>query len=352
MPCGIIRHVIDKCELCPRRCGKRPGFCGAGQVPRVFRWGPHFGEEPPLTGERGSGCVFFSRCTMKCLYCQNSPWSWRGEGADKTIPELTEIFRELAVKDRVENWNLVSPTPYLPFIREAVQPLFDEGIRLPFVWNSSGYERVETLEEYSDLCDWALFDLRYSRNETALAASAAPGYVEAARAAVKWAWEREVKVKGEGEQRNLSTCAFGLQKESNHHCSPSPLTFTSNLHCSRRPSAISLRSIAPLTFTSHLIVRILVLPGHADEAIENLAWLATEVSNEVPVSVMSQFTPAYKALETPPFNRGVTEEEYASVTEAAADFGFENGWIQGIGAADPKLALLGENMPSDHGVVR
>ena len=267
---------------------------------------------------------------MKCLYCQNSPWSWQGKGVDKTIPELTEIFRELAVKDKVENWNLVSPTPYLPFIREAVKPLFDEGIRLPFVWNSSGYERVETLEEYRDLCDWALFDLRYSRNETALAASGAPGYVEASRAAVRWAWEREVKVKGEGERRNLSTCSSGQpEKDSNHRCSPSPLTFT-----------------------SHLIVRILVLPGHAEEAIENLAWLATELSNEIPVSVMSQFTPAYKALETPPFNRGVTEEEYETVAEAAADFGFENGWTQGFGAADPKLALLGENMSADHGSVR
>ena len=289
------------CELCPRRCGKRPGFCGAGDGPRVFRWGPHFGEEPPLVGAGGSGCVFFSRCTMKCLYCQNSPWSWRGEGVDKTIPELTQIFRDLAVKDKVENWNLVSPTPYLPYIREAVEPLFKEGIRLPFVWNSSGYERVETLEEYRELCDFGLFDLRYSRDETALAASGTPDYVEHARAAVKWLWNRTV------EQSN----------------NPNNRT----------------------------IVRILVLPGHADEAIENLAWLATELSNEIPVSVMSQFTPAYKALETPPYDRGVTEEEYASVTEAAADFGFEHGWIQGFAAADPKLALLGENMTPDHGTV-
>lgn len=284
------------CSLCPRKCNAEPGrgFCGAGAGPRVFRWGPHFGEEPPLTGERGSGCVFFSRCTMKCLYCQNSPWSWRGEGVDKTIPELTAIFRELAVADRVENWNLVSPTPYLPFIREAVKPLGDEGIRLPFVWNSSGYERVETLEEYRELCDWALFDLRYSRNETALLASATPGYVEAARAAVRWAFAKD---------------------------------------------------------PSHLIVRLLVLPGHAEEAVENLAWLATELSNEIPVSVMSQFTPAYKALTVPPFDRGVTSEEYESVTEAAADFGFEHGWIQGFGAADPKLSLLGENMSPEHGAV-
>lgn len=280
------------CELCPRKCGKRPGYCGAGEVPRVFRWGPHFGEEPPITGERGSGCVFFSRCTMKCLYCQNSPWSWKGEGRDLTIPELTAIFRDLAVRDKVENWNLVSPTPYLPFIREAVQPLFKEGIRLPFVWNSSGYERVETLEEYKELCDWALFDLRYASDKTAVAASQAPDYVAASRAAVKWAWEK-----------------------------------------------------------TDTIVRVLVLPGHAEEAIENLAWLATEVSKEVPVSIMAQYTPAYKALETPPFDRAVTEEEYESVTEAAADFGFENGWIQGYEASDPKLALLGENMSAEHGVV-
>ena len=297
---------FDVCELCPRKCGKRPGYCGAADLPRVFRWGPHFGEEPPITGERGSGCVFFSRCTMKCLYCQNSPWSWKGEGVDKTIPELTAIFRELAVKDKVENWNLVSPTPYLPFIREAVQPLFKEGIRLPFVWNSSGYERVETLEEYKDLCDWALFDLRYSNNETAVKASSAPGYVEASRAAVRWAFERQ----------NSSALNLNLQPQ---------------------PS---------------LIVRVLVLPGHADEAIENLAWLATELSNEIPVSIMAQYTPAYKALETPPFDRPVTKEEYESVTEAAADFGFENGWIQGYEASDPKLALLGENMSADHGTVK
>ena len=286
--------------MCPRRCAVRrfvaggvPGFCGALDAPRVFRWGPHFGEEPPLVGKGGSGCVFFSRCTMKCLYCQNSPWSWRGKGEDKSIAELTEIFRELAVKDGCANWNLVSPTPYLPFIREAVAPLLAEGVRLPFVWNSSGYERVETLEEYGDLCDWALFDLRYSRDATAMRLSQAPDYVAASRAAVKWAWE------------------------------------------GRRG----------------LIVRILVLPGLADEAIENLAWLATEVSNEVQVSLMAQYTPAYRALEVPPLDRPVTKDEYESVVGAAEDFGFANGWIQDYAASDPKLALLGENMPVGHGPV-
>ncbi len=215
-----------------------------------------------------------------------------------SVAELTAILRDLACRDKVGNWNLVSPTPYLPYIREAAHALAAEGTRLPFVWNSSGYERVETLEEYSELCDWALFDLRYSRDETAVAASAAPGYVAASRAAVRWAWGRN-----------------GGRDDGG------------------------------------LIVRILVLPGHADEAIESLAWLATELSNEVQVSVMSQYTPAYRARETPPFDRGVTEEEYETVAEAAADFGFCNGWTQGFGAADPKLAFLGENMSSEHGTV-
>ena len=293
--------TLGLCELCPHRCaadrfgGLRPGFCGALGKPRVFRWGPHFGEEPPITGERGSGCVFFSRCTMKCLYCQNSPWSWKGAGEDKSIDELAGIFRSLVLEDKVENINLVSPTPYLPFIREAAHAIKKEGIDIPYVWNSSGYERVEVLEEYSELCDWALFDLRYSREETARRLSAAPGYVDASRAAVRWAYGKP-----------------GVD----------------------------------------LIVRILVLPGHHEEAIENLAFLATELGNEVKVSVMSQFTPAYKALETPPLDRSVTEDEYEEVVEAAEDFGFENGWIQGYEASDPKLALLGENMTENHGVVK
>ncbi|MBQ8112871.1 MAG: radical SAM protein, partial [Kiritimatiellae bacterium] len=186
--------MIPRCELCPRRCGVDRsagalGFCQAGTAPRVFRWGPHFGEEPPICGPSGSGAVFFSRCTMKCLYCQNSPWSWKGEGEDVPVERLTSILRELAVDDGCANWNLVSPTPYLPFIRSAAKPILDDGIRLPFVWNSSGYESAETLAAYRDLCDVALFDLRYAEESTARAASSAPGYVAASRAAVKWAWD-------------------------------------------------------------------------------------------------------------------------------------------------------------------
>lgn len=285
------------CQLCPRRCGKRPGYCGAGECARVFRWGPHFGEEPPLTGEHGSGCVFFSRCTMRCVYCQNSPWSWRGAGEDKTVDGLKAILRTLAVEDQCENWNLVSPTPYLPFIREAAAGLKSEGVKLPFVWNSSGYERVETLREYRELCDFALFDLRYASDATALKYSAAPNYVATARAALE--------------------CVAG-----------------------------------ELCGLDRTICRILVLPGHHEEAIENLAWVAATLGPDAMVSVMAQYTPAYLAQAIPPLDRKVTAEEYAEVAEAAEDFGLVRGWVQDLAAADPELALLGENMGAGHGPVK
>ena len=302
--------MIPRCELCPRRCGVDRsagalGFCQAGTAPRVFRWGPHFGEEPPICGPSGSGAVFFSRCTMKCIYCQNSPWSWRGEGRDIAVAELTSILRDLAVKHRCANWNLVSPTPYLPAIRAAAAPLLAEGVRLPFVFNSSGYERPETLAEYYDLCDIALVDLRYAEDATARAASSAPGYVDVSRATVKHLWN-----------------ALG-----------------------------PLDSDEPGGATRGVIVRVLVLPGHSEEAIENLAWLAAECSPRVHVSVMSQYAPAFQALDTPPFDRVVTEEEYAEVAEAAADFGFENGWIQGFESRDASSDLVGENMTPGEGAV-
>jgi len=298
------------CQLCPRRCmadraNGSIGFCRAHDGLRVFRWGPHFGEEPPICGERGSGAVFFSRCTMKCIYCQNSPWSWRGEGRDIQIAQLADILRDLAVKHKCANWNLVSPTPYLPYIRTAAVSLAAEGIRLPFVWNSSGYERVETLEEYRDLCDIALVDLRYSRDVTARSASEAPEYVKASRAAVKHLW---------------------------NELGP-------------------LDSDEPGKATRGVIVRLLVLPGLADEAVENLAWLAAECSSDVHVSIMSQYAPAFKARSMPPFDRTVTEEEYTSVTEAAADFGFTRGWIQGFESRDPSSDLVGENMTPGEGAV-
>jgi putative pyruvate formate lyase activating enzyme len=243
---------------------------------------------------------------MKCIYCQNSPWSWKGEGKDLTIRELTDIFRTLACTHKCENWNLVSPTPYLPFIREAVAPLKKEGISLPFVFNSSGYERVETLKEYSDLCDIALVDLRYSNDKTALEASAAGNYVKTARETLKYLWEH-----------------LGLL-DSDSCDNPAK---------------------------RGVICRILVLPGHAEEAVENLEWIANELSNQMHVSIMSHYAPAYIANEREPWNRVLWEEEYDKVTQAACDMGFDNGWIQSYESRDQSSDLVGENMTSGEGVV-
>ena len=367
---------MSLCRLCPRECGVdraagRLGFCRAPAGPRLFRWGPHFGEEPPLVGKGGSGCIFFSACTMKCLYCQNSPWSWRGGGEDVGVDRLSQVMRELAVKYGCANWNLVSPTPYLPYIREAAKPLADEGIRLPFVYNTSGYERLETLDEYSDLCDIALIDLRYSRNDTAIAASAAPRYVEASRAALRHLFSR-LGVLSFGDSSSGDFSHKGQERQDFSHKEQERQEIS---HKGQERQEISHKGqerqerggvgngdspcenrmengdSPDITAKKGVIVRILVLPGHAEEAVENLAWISTELTNEIHVSVMSQYTPSYMAKEKSPWNRGVTEDEYSLVTEAAADFGFENGWIQGFESRNPGAALLGENMAPGEGAV-
>lgn len=256
-----------------------------------------------MTGTRGSGTVFFSRCTMRCIYCQNHPWSQGGAGRDMTVAELTEVFRGLAERG-CHNWNLVSPTPWLPQIREAVFPLFRAGIRLPFVYNTSGFEAEEALERFAELADVALCDLRYASAESAGEGSGAPGYVAAARRAFLWFWNRlgPLETDGDGAARRGVIC------------------------------------------------RLLALPGRVGEAVANLEWLAREAGTGVSVSVMAQYTPLHKARGRPGWDRRITREEYAALTEAVGDLGFENGWIQDFGNEDPG-DLLGQDMPAGDGAV-
>jgi putative pyruvate formate lyase activating enzyme len=299
---------LSPSRLCPRaggadRLSGGAGYCRAGASPRVFRYGPHFGEEPPVSGTRGSGTVFFSRCTLRCLYCQNHPWSQAGGGDDLTVEALRDIFRQLARKG-CHNWNLVSPTPWLPQIREAVAPLLRAGNALPFVYNTSGFEAPETLAAFSELADIALIDLRYAAAETAAEGSDAGAYVEAARAALRGFWDR---------LGPLETDADGIARRG-------------------------------------VICRLLALPGRVSEAVANLEWLARTVGSGIHVSVMSQYRPVYRALQTPGWDRRVSEEEYALLVEAAADLGFENGWIQAFDGEAP-ADLLGQNMPAGEGAV-
>ena len=299
-------NSLPPCELCPRRCradrgAGAIGYCRAGAKARVYRWGPHSGEEPPISGTRGSGTVFFSHCTLSCLYCQNHPWSQGDRGETYDTAGLAGILRELADAG-CHNWNLVTPTPWLPQIRAAADTVRDGGASLPFVYNTSGFERIETVSEYRDLLDIVLTDLRYACADTASEASGARAYVECARSFLKWSCENVGPLECDGE------------------------------------------GIA----TGGTICRILVLPGHADEAVANLEWMADNVGTDVAVSLMAQYTPVHRAAATSGWNRRITREEYDRVVERLDDLGFENGWVQELDDADPG-AFLGEDMAAGRG---
>ena len=228
-----------------------------------------------------------------------------GEGNEVGVDGLEKVFIELAGAG-CHNWNLVTPGPWLPFIREAAQRTEARGVRLPFVYNSSGYERVEVAQEYRGLMDIVLTDLRYSKSETAAEASFAPDYPVRAREFVKWSCE---------EVGSLATDGDGIA-------------------------------------TRGVIVRVLVLPGRAHEAVENLEWMARNVGTDVAVSLMSQYTPVHRALETPGWDKTVGEDEYEWVVERLDDLGFETGWVQEFGANSAEDDLLGCNMPRSGGVAK
>lgn len=277
------------------------GWCRSGSDLRVFRWGPHFGEEPPISGTGGAGTIFFSHCTLGCLFCQNYPWSQECRGEDMTPARLGQIMAELAQKG-CHNWDLVSPTPWLPLVRDALRQKPDSDKKLPFVYNSSGFELPETLDEYSDLVDVALTDLRYSSPDLAAAASGSREYVDMARKALYW----------------FCTHLGPLDTDDN---------------------GIARRGV---------ICRLLVLPGHPEEAVENLRWIADNIGPELSVSIMSQYTPAWRAVGNGDWGRKVTEREYGIVTDEAERLGFENGWIQPYEAADDD-SLLGCEMTAGEG---
>lgn len=200
------------------------------------------------------------------------------------------------------NWDLVSPTPWLPLIREAVSLIPDSDKTLPFVYNSSGFESLDTLDEYSDLIDIALTDLRYSTPELAKVASGSAEYVDTARKALYW----------------YCTHLGPLETDDED---------------------IAMRGV---------ICRLLVLPGHPEEAVNNLRWIADNIGPELCVSIMSQYTPAWRAVGNGEWGRKVTEAEYGIVTEEAERLGFETGWIQPFESADDN-SLLGCEMSAGEG---
>ncbi len=304
-----MTDALDCCCLCPRLCRAdrahgRTGYCRSGADVRMFRWGPHFGEEPPVSGTRGSGTLFFSHCTLRCIYCQNGRWSNGGEGETITVPELTRRMRVLA-EQGCHNWNLVSPTPWLPHIAEAVKPLKEVGISLPFVYNTSGFERTETLEAYSGLVDIALADLRYASDASAKEGSDCGSYVAEARRAIQWFWNRLGPLECDSE---------GIARRG-------------------------------------LIVRLLALPGREREVIGNLTWLRKTLGRDVAVSVMAQYNPVGLARVMPGWNRRIRPEDFAEIECAVDDLGFENGWVQPC-EDETAECMLGDDMTEGYGTVR
>lgn len=234
-----------------------------------------------MSGTRGSGTVFFSRCTLRCLYCQNYPWSQEGEGRAYDVAGLAGVLEGLRAQG-CHNWNLVSPTPWLPWAIEAREQARRTGPDLPVVYNTSGFERVETLEALASWVQVYLTDLRYARPDSAAEGSGAVNYVTAAREALLTMWRQ-----------------------------------TGPLVCD--DEGVALRGT---------ICRLLVLPGRADEAVANLAWLAEHIGTEIAVSVMAQYTPAYRAIGHAVWGRRPMRAEYDQVVEAIETLGFEAGWVQ------------------------
>lgn len=291
----LLPPTLSACELCPRRCranraaGER-GVCGATDTLRLARAALHFWEEPPISGEAGSGTVFFSGCPLKCVYCQNHEISTGNFGIDVSEERLVEIMLELQDQGAL-NINLVTATHYAHLLPGAIAHARMLGLTIPIVYNTSGYERVEAVRELDDLVDIWLTDFKYADAGLGRTLSHVPDYPAVAEAAL-------------AEMCRQVACRGGLEARADG------------------------------TWTRGIIVRHLVLPGHADDSCRVLdaIW---RIAGDVPISVMNQYTPnAAMRAAGGELARAVTEEEYERVLDHADEFGFSQMFWQEGGAVD------------------
>lgn len=275
------------CKLCPRKCGVdrtkgQLGFCREPDKMFAARAAAHYWEEPVISGSFGSGAVFFSGCTLQCCFCQNGIISQQDLGKEVSVDHLREIFLRL-IDDGVQNINLVTPTHFLPSILPALEP----KLPVPVVYNCGGYERVETLRELDGLVDIYLPDMKYSDAKLAAKLSAAPDYVETAKAAILEMYR----------QVGPTVLEDDIMKKG-------------------------------------MIVRHLVLPGQIDNSLGVLDWFSeTFLQGDVLFSLMSQYVPMGKAKTMPPFDRTVTKAEYDAVLSYLDFLGIANGFTQDFSAA-------------------
>ncbi len=280
-----------KCNICPRSCGadreKESGYCGAPWEFKIARAAKHFWEEPPISGTKGSGTVFFSGCSLGCVYCQNYAISHGGQGKIISEERLREIFDEL-IASGVHNINLVSPTHYVPQLRRV---LTDYKSRVPVVYNSSGYEKTESLRSLEGLIDIYLPDLKYVRSDKSERYSDAADYFSYASKALL-----EMK-------RQCGENAFD-------------------------ENGIMQRG---------MIVRHLILPKNTNGSLEVLRWIYENLGKETPISLMAQYTPCGKIENISELQRKITAREYEKVLSFALELGFENIFTQENSAANEEF---------------
>lgn len=280
---------LAKCEICPFRCkvnrlSGQVGRCGCGDKIRVAKYKLHYFEEPCISGKSGSGTVFFSNCNFKCIFCQNYKISQEGKGNEVTIEELANIFLKLQ-QEGANNINLVTPTMYAYQIIEAIKLARNNGLNLPIIYNSNGYENVETLRDLSGYVDVYLPDLKYYADELAIKYSKAPNYFKIATKAIL----EMIKQVGRPEFDENGMIKKGV------------------------------------------IIRHLVLPGHIQNSKHILKWLKENVEGNAYVSVMAQYFPTYKAKEDEYLNRKLTRKEYSEIEQYLYLLDIQNGYMQELG---------------------
>jgi len=282
--------LLEGCKLCPRQCnvnrikGQR-GYCGIGDMVIIAYYGKHYGEEPPISGSRGSGNIFFSSCNLKCLYCQNYQISHSVNGKVFSIDELSEIFLELE-KMGCHNINLVSPIPYVPMIISAIKKSRKRGLRIPFVYNTNAYESVETLRLLDGLIDIYLPDFKYWNKNMAKRLSDAVDYPDYAANAI-------IEMK---RQTGDLLIEDGIGKKG-------------------------------------LLIRHLVLPNNIAGSRQILKWISETLGKKTFISLMAQYYPLHKAFKYPMINRRITEREYNELIDFLVENGFENVFIQELDSA-------------------
>ena len=280
------------CQLCPRECGAdrihgQTGFCGMTDELMAARAALHYWEEPCISGTEGSGAVFFSGCTLRCVFCQNAEIAAGHAGKMLSVDRLADIFLELQEK-KANNLNLVTATHFLPLILPALEKAKAKGLKIPVVYNTGGYEKTEIIKMLDGIVDIWLPDLKYESSELSARYSQAPFYFQAAAKAIA-----------------------------------QMIRQTGNPHLKKIPG-----EAAPV-MDRGVIIRHLVLPGSKDDSIRLMHWIAEQLPKDsFYISLMSQYTPYEQNPQFPELNRRITSYEYQKVVDAALDLGLTQGFMQ------------------------